>query len=325
MSLRRRSVLVRITLLVLVPLVFLIGIFSYAITSSASATLVLIRAKVVISDLNQPVASLQHALSRERTQMIVYFTRPSPAAYAALLRQQAVTDHAIASFTAAAESSPVRRDASTGAARAIAGLRAGLAGLPRLRAKITDQSISGQQALAAYNGLIAASYQILEQSIIAEGNARQVLPAIAVIELAISDEYLQQESALLNAGFAAHAFPARDQRAFVSLVGAHRLLYGQSYSYLNPADRASLDRDVNPRVAHTLARLEEHARRQSRHPERRRPRCSARDLERDRRHAQQPDRPGGRAGRGPLDPAVAPGARQASGRSTSTAAWAWRR
>src|SRR5665811_1134435 len=39
MNLRRRSVLLRVTLLVLVPLVFLVGIFGYAITSSATAAL----------------------------------------------------------------------------------------------------------------------------------------------------------------------------------------------------------------------------------------------------------------------------------------------
>src|ERR1039457_4689703 len=145
MSLRRRSVLLRVALLVLVPLVLLVGIFSYAITSSASAAIALVRAEVVLNDLKQPVAGLQHALTRERAQMLVYFTRPSPPAFGALQQQQATTDHAIASFRA------VRSGASEGAAKAIARVRTGLTGLPRLRAKITDESVSGQQALAAYN------------------------------------------------------------------------------------------------------------------------------------------------------------------------------
>ena len=256
MRLRRRSVLLRVALLVLVPLIFLIGIFSYAITSSASAALTLSRARSVINGLKQPVANLQHALAHERAQMIVYMTRPAPAAYGALQSQQAITDHTIAVLLATAESPAVRDNTTVATAKAIAGLRAGLASLPKLRAKITDRSISGLQAFTAYNNLIAASYQILEQSIIAVGDARQVLPAIAVIELAISNEYLQQESALLDGSFAAHAFPARDQQAFVSLVGAHRLLYGQSYAYLNPVDRANLNHDVSPQVAQTLVGLE---------------------------------------------------------------------
>ncbi len=256
MSLKRRSVLLRVSLLVLVPLVFLVGIFGYAITSSAAAALTLIRARTVINDLKQPVANLQHALTHERAQMIVYSTRPAPAAYTALQRQQAITDHSIASFLAAAGSPSVRRSTTPGTAKAMARFSAGLAGLPRLRDKIASQSINGQQAFTDYNDLIAASYQILEESIIAVGNSRQVLPAIAVIELAISNEYLQQESALLDGGFAAHAFPAQQQQAFVSLVGAHRLLYAQSYSYLNPVDRANLNRDVSPRTARTLIRLE---------------------------------------------------------------------
>ena len=257
MRLRRRSVLLRVTLLVLVPLVFLVGIFGYSITTTAQNALTLIRANVMINDLRQPVARLQHALTSERAQVIVYGTRPSVTALSALQRQQTITDQAIAHFTSVAESSSIRRSASAGAAKAIADLRQGLSGLPGLRVKITNRSITGQQVFAAYNGLIAASYQILEQSVIQEGQATQVLPAIALIELAISNEYLRQESELLDGNFAAKAFPAREHQAFVSLVGAHRLLYAQSYAYLNPADRATLNRDVSPQAAHTLMMLED--------------------------------------------------------------------
>ena len=96
MSLRRRSVLLRVALLVLVPLVFLVGLFSYTVTTSVTGALTLIRSKVMMDDLGQPVASLQQALTRERAQTIVYYARPTPAALAALQRQQLVTDQAVA-------------------------------------------------------------------------------------------------------------------------------------------------------------------------------------------------------------------------------------
>ena len=257
MRLRRRSVLLRVALLVLVPLIFLVGLFSYTVATSVTGALTLIRSKVMMDDLGQPVASMQRALSHERAQTIVYYVRPTPATLAALKRQRTITDHAVASVTAATGSSSVGQSASAGGQKAIAALRQGLAGLPGLRAKVTALSISGQQAFAAYNGMIGASYQLLEQAIIQEGNSTQVLPGIAVLELAISNEYLQQESALLDGNFAAHAFPASDHQAFVRLVGAHRLLYAQSYSYLSPADRSDLNHDVRPRAASTLAALED--------------------------------------------------------------------
>lgn len=257
MSLRRRSVLLRVALLVLVPLVFLVGLFTYTVTTSVTDALRLIRSNVMMNDLGQPAASLQQALTRERAQMIVYYARPTPAALAALKRQQTVTDAAVASVTAATGSSSVGQSASAGGKKAIAALQEGLASLSVLRAKITDRSISGQRAFAAYNAMIGASYQVLEQAIIQEGNSTQVLPGIAVIELAISNEYLQQESALLDGNFAAQAFPASDHQAFVRLVGAHRLLYAQSYSYLDPADRSDLNHDVRPQTANTLAALED--------------------------------------------------------------------
>jgi signal transduction histidine kinase len=260
MSGRHRSVQLRVTLLVLVPLVFLVGLFAYTTTTSVSSALALIRSNVMVDDLGQPVANLQVALTDERAQTSVFYARPAPAAPsapAALDQAQAATDRAVASLTAATDSSSVRQSASAAGKRSIDALRASLAGLTPLRGKIANQSISGQQAFAAYNGMIAASYQVLEQAIREEGSSTAVLPGIAVIELAISNEYLQQESALLDGNFAAHAFPAKAYHAFVSLVGAHRLLYAQSYSYLDPADRASLNQDLNPQTAQALAMMED--------------------------------------------------------------------
>ncbi len=256
MSLRRRSVLLRVALLVLVPLILLIGSFGYIVSTSVSSALTLNRSKVVMDHLRLPVATLQQALSGERAQVIVGSIRPTPAAHTALQRREAVTDAAVQSFMTAADSLPVRQSASAAGKKAIAQVDGALAGLNGLRAKIANNAIGGQQAFTAYNNIILATYGVLEQAIIQEGNSAQVLPAIAVIELAVSNEYLQQESALLNGDFAAHVFPASDHQVFVGLVGAHRLLYGQSYAYLNQADRNGLNRDVSPSAAGALTAME---------------------------------------------------------------------
>jgi hypothetical protein len=255
-KLRRRSVLLRIALLVLIPLILLTGSFTYTAATSLSSALTLIRSTVVMDHLRLPVANLQQALSRERAQMIVYYIRPTAAARAALRRQEAVTDRAVSSFMAAAGSLPVRQSASPAGKKAIAEVDGALAGLPGLQAGIASRSIPEQQAFTAYNNMIGATYLVLEQAIIQEGNDAQVLPAIAVVELAVSNEYLQQESALLSGNFAAHAFPASEHQAFVSLVGAHRLLYQQSYAYLNQPDRRDLNQDVSPAAAGALTAME---------------------------------------------------------------------
>jgi hypothetical protein len=255
-KLRRRSVLLRIALLVLIPLILLTGAFAYIAATSLSSALTLTRSTVVMGNLRQPVANLQQALSRERAQVIVYYIRPTRAASAALQRQGAITNRAVHSFMTAAEAPSVRQSASAAGKKAIAEVDQGLAGLAGLRTGIANRSIGEQQAFTAYNNVIGASYLVLEQAIIQEGNSAQVLPAIAVIELAVSNEYLQQESALLSADFAAHAFPASAHQAFVSLVGAHRLLYQQSYAYLNKPDLRDLDRDVSPAASAALTAME---------------------------------------------------------------------
>ena len=256
MKLRHRSVLLRVALLVLIPLILLVGSFAYTVSTALSSALTLNRSTVVMDHLRLPVSDLQQALSRERAQVIVYYIRPAPAARAALQRQQAVTDRAVHSFMTAAESLPVQQSASAAGKKAIAEVDESLAGLAGLQARIANRSIGEQQAFTAYNDVIGASYLVLEQAIIQEGNSAQVLPAIAVVELAVSNEYLQQESALLNGNFAARSFPASDHQAFVSLVGAHRLLYQQSYAYLNQPDRRDLAQDVSPAAAAALTAME---------------------------------------------------------------------
>jgi signal transduction histidine kinase len=256
MSLRRRSVLLRVALLVLVPLILLIGSFAYTVATSVSSARMLIRSQVVMDHLRLPVAAMQQALIRERAEVIVYYIRPTPAARAALRRQQAVTDRAVHIFMTAAESLPVQQSASAAGKKVIDAVDASLARLTGLQAKVANRAIGEQQAFTAYNNMIGGSYGVLEQAILQEGNSAQVLPAIAVVELAVSNENLQQESALLNGSFAARVFPASEHLAFVALVGAHRLLYAQSYSYLDKRDRSALSHDVSPAAAAALAAME---------------------------------------------------------------------
>lgn len=256
MTHKRLSVRLSVILLVLVPLAFLAGLAAHDITRSASSALTLIRSKTMLTNLGPPVARLQHALAAERTQTSVYSARRAPDVLAALRQREAVTDHAVALVAAATNSAAVRQDATAGGTKALAGLRKDLAGLAGLRAGLTGYSVTGQQAFAAYSGMIAASYRVLEQAIIQDGNSTQVLPKIAIVELAISNEYVQQESALLNGDFAERTFPARAYQAFVTLVGAHRLLYAQSYSYLDEADRSGLNHNVNRQATRTVTALE---------------------------------------------------------------------
>jgi len=256
MILRRRSLLLRIALLVVVQVLLLIGLCSYTAAGSVGSALTLIRSKTMMDDLAGPVAGLQQALTRERAQMMAYAARPRTAARTALRAQEQATDRAVASFTTTADSRSVQQSASAGGRKAIGELRAGLAGLSALRASVAADPARGQQAFTAYSNLIAAGYRVMEQAIIREGGSAEVLPGIAVIELAISNEYLQQESALLNGYAAARTFTAGDRLALARLIGAHRLLYAQSYPYLDPADRAALNHDVAPAATRTLAALE---------------------------------------------------------------------
>jgi hypothetical protein len=123
MILKRPSVRLRVALLVLVPLVFLVGLAVLDVAGSASSAVRLIKSKTMLTDLGPPVASLQQALTAERTQAAIYFAQPAPGAFTGLRRTEAVTDRAAAQVLAAMSSSTVSQDASPAGKNTIAALR----------------------------------------------------------------------------------------------------------------------------------------------------------------------------------------------------------
>jgi hypothetical protein len=76
---RLRSVRTSILLLVLVPVLSLIGIYVFAIGSTASNAVNLSRANSVRNALGNPVAAFMAQLTTERLLAIVYMSSPSGA------------------------------------------------------------------------------------------------------------------------------------------------------------------------------------------------------------------------------------------------------
>src|SRR5579859_719781 len=256
MSWRLRSVRKRILVLALVPVLSLIGIYTFYTSVSARAAINLARAGTLKAQTTVPEGSILVALNTERPAAMVYLAAPTPANQAAFTAEVLKTTHAVAAARVAMMSPQTTSNASPGEQHAINEVLAAIKTLPPLQAQITARSISRPAALAAYDGVVADVYQAIIQSIRQETNATVVDQALALIEAARSEEALSEEVSLMAGDFAAQNFPPADRHHVAELAGTRRTLYNAALADLDPQYRVFWTRNVPPQALAALTSLE---------------------------------------------------------------------
>src|SRR5262245_57048806 len=253
---RLRSVRTRILLLVLVPVLSLIGIYVFALGSTARDAVNLTRANSVKNAVGDPIAAFMNQLSTERLLAIVYMASPSGANLAKLNVQVTKTNAAAASLHSALTSSSTVADASPAEKQAIAALLKGTASLPSLRSQVSAQIIPSSRAFSEYNTIIQQSYRVLSAAIREQNNAQVVAQALAFVRMGQSGDRLAQENTLLVAGQTSQHFSPANLQTFTQLVGARRALYDLTLPDLDPQYRVYYTRAVSPRQYLALLSLE---------------------------------------------------------------------
>jgi signal transduction histidine kinase len=255
MGLRRRSIRLRIFLLVAIPIVSLMGLYAFAATITASDAINLSRATTLKNTIGTPTGNLEGAVDAERLVAVVYLAAPVPSNLAGLQAQERKTEQAQASFKAAAAAT-MNSSSSPQEKQAIAALLSESAGLTSLRSQIASLSISRPQAIAAYASVVAAADNVLNDTILQETNVSVVTQSLALVRAGRSEELLLEEDSLLNGDAIAHTFSAADRQQFAQLVGARRTIYAESLPDLQPVYRAYYLRDVSPSASAALGQME---------------------------------------------------------------------
>src|SRR5215471_21039868 len=253
---RLRSVRTRILLLVLVPVLSLIGIYVFALGSTARDAVNLTRANSVKNAVGDPIAAFMNQLSTERLLAIVYMASPSGANLAKLNVQVTKTNAAAASLHSALTSSSTAADASPAEKQAIAGLLRGIASLPSLRSQVSAQIIPSSRAFNEYNAIVQESNRVLSAAIRQQNSAQLVAQGLAFVRMGQSEDMLAQENTLLVAGQSSNQFTPADLQAFTQLVGSRRAFYNLTLPDLDPQYRAYYTRAVSPRAYLSLLSLE---------------------------------------------------------------------
>jgi len=255
MGLRRRSIRLRIFLLVAIPIVSLMGLYAFAATITAFDAINLARSTTLKNTIGTPTGNLEAAVDAERLVAVVYLAAPVPSNLAGLQAQERKTEQAQAAFKAAAAAT-MNGSAGAREKQAINALLAQSAGLTSLRSQIASGSISRPQAIAAYANVTDAADTVLNDTILQETNVTVVTQSLALVRAGRSEEFLLEEDALINGDAIARTFSAADRQQFAELVGARRTIYAEALPDMQPVYRAFYLKDVSPQASAALEQME---------------------------------------------------------------------
>ena len=256
MGLRHRSIRMRIFLLVAIPILALMGLYAFAATTTASAAIDLARSRTVKDVTGLPIGRLETQIYTERLLAVVYLAAPVSRDLGALHAQEQKTDVARSAFRAAVASPSAMASQSPLEKQAVASMLKDVAGLAAVRSEVAALTISRQQALDAYNNIIAATDNVLNQLILEQTNVPLVSQGLALVNMGKSEDVLLQEDALLTGDMLAGSFSAADRQEFAELVGARRALYTLTLPDLDPIYRSYFTSAVSPQAAAALTALE---------------------------------------------------------------------
>jgi signal transduction histidine kinase len=254
---RLRSVRTRILLLVLVPVLSLVGIYAFAISTTARDAVNLARANTVKNTVGDPIAAFMAQLGTERMLAIGYMSATTGANLAKLELQETKTNTAIATMRSALTSSTTTSNSSPAEKVAIATLLRDTASLPSLRAQVAAQIIPSGRAFDEYNALVQDANRVLSGAIRQQNNATVVAQALAFVRMGQSEDLLSQENTLLLAGLTSGKFNASDLQQFTQLVGARRAFYSLTLPDLDPRYRAYYTHAVSSQALASLGLLED--------------------------------------------------------------------
>ncbi|MFD9129384.1 nitrate- and nitrite sensing domain-containing protein, partial [Kitasatospora sp. NPDC059571] len=256
LRLRPRTVRARIVALLMVPVVSVIALWSFASVTTAGTVWDLVRLRTVAGTLLDPVAATAAGLQAERT------------AAGRLLAgdQQARDDLRTAAAATDGAAGPLaladhynRADAEglgPDTAERVDRLLAAVADLPALRAGIEQHRIAWTDAYARYTAAVDRALEVAGS--VTDLQDHQVASdARVLLEFARGREQLAREDALFRAGQTAGRLDDAQLRDLGAAVYARRLLAQTADGDLRPADRAALQTVTDGADHRELTRYED--------------------------------------------------------------------
>src|SRR5689334_5381948 len=163
--LRRRSIRLRIIVLVLVPVIGLIGLYAEVLNLTLGKVLTLRQEASIRKQVTLPVANVQRELGNERADALAFLARPGKNDLHVLATQGAKTDLAISKFGAAVEralaSGPAPKERG-----AFLTWQADLNNVRGLRTSVVKHQVTKIQAARSYSAILEGGDNVQNQAIL---------------------------------------------------------------------------------------------------------------------------------------------------------------
>jgi signal transduction histidine kinase len=255
MGLWRRSIRFRIFVLLLIPLLSLIGLYSVVVTMTVGDAARAARTPS-LKDQFQAALGFIAPVQGERRLAGLYLATPTSQLTSQFDAAQAKTDHARAAMNDVLRSNATMGSASAVEKQAIATLLKDAAGLDTLRSQVSTSSISPEQAIARYSA-VTADVQLFLTTLAPQASPAVQLQGYALVQTADSLELLQHEDAVLMSAAADASFSTGDRQTFAELVTMRRQLMNDAVQNMGPKTHAAYERYVNPQALRALESMED--------------------------------------------------------------------
>ncbi|MEV6384495.1 nitrate- and nitrite sensing domain-containing protein [Streptomyces sp. NPDC051773] len=241
--LRPRSVRAKIVALLMLPIVSLMALWSYAAVTTVAAIGDTERAKDVNSELLAPVATFVTALQSERTAAMRYAARRTETGLDDLRADQQATDKAVTALRAGLSSSS--SDAAlidTGLPDRLRTLEADFSDLAALRAGTTGPGARDavSTAYTKYSTVIDHAFAVTG-ALTSEKGTDATSEARVVLELSRVRDAVAREQALLAAATASGTLGKEQYARFVGAVATRRELLRPAVADLKAEHRPAYD------------------------------------------------------------------------------------
>ena len=246
MGSRGRSIRLRIYFLVAIPLIAMVGLLAYVVTTTVSNAISLDRAPNLVNATAVPAAKFGTYVEAERAAAVVYLFRPTPANLGAYQAAITATDRAKPAFTAAMASADTVQTETANGVKAINSIVTGLNKLPDLRNAVKARLLSPLDALGFYSqglGTEVKLFLIQTESVVTNDQQSQAIGLIATVQ---AREQLSQEHALLAGMLAARKMPQQDRLAFNDAAATRRADAAYASYILTPAYQAQYSAAAQP-------------------------------------------------------------------------------
>ena len=255
MGLRHRSIRLRVGLLIALPVLCLLALYGFVAGITLGSAVTQQHARSLKNDLADPVAAFQTQLATERHFALLSLANPTNTQVASALGlQESKTQQVLAALNSALTAPAVTSYASASEKAAIATLRdlASMSNLSAIRGRVADDAISIRAALAEYDSVINAGYQVIDEALGQQANVDLVTQAMAVINLDRAASAAGEEWDLLTADIAQAKFPDADRLVFSALANQRQTLVANTIPQLNAPYSQLMASHVTPAVTSAM-------------------------------------------------------------------------